>query len=89
MLPKSPSQAWPSKVKAQAGFQQYDTDGDGGLGPTEIVRLAQHVQGKRPSLQEASGWIFTADVNGNGLLEFDEFWALLRQEQAAATPSQG
>lgn len=47
------------------------------------------MQGERPSLQQASEWVIKADTNGDGLLDFDEFWDLLRQERAQAAAAQG
>lgn len=87
--PDSLPQAWPTKLQAQAAFQQYDTDGNGGLGPSDIAQIAFQVQGKRPSLQQTFEWISKADSNGDELLDFEEFWLLLRHEQALAQASQG
>lgn len=85
--PDSLPQAWPTKLQAQAAFQQYDTDGNGGLGPADIAQIAFQVQGKRPPLQQAFEWISKADSNGDELLDFEEFWLLLRHEQALAQAS--
>lgn len=80
----SAAQEWPSKVRAQAGFLEADTDGDGGLGPVDVAEIAFQVQGQRPSLQQASEWLALADADGDGMLSFAEFWALLKQERQQA-----
>eukprot|EP00930_Biecheleria_cincta_P071630 TRINITY_DN59103_c0_g1_i1.p1 TRINITY_DN59103_c0_g1~~TRINITY_DN59103_c0_g1_i1.p1 ORF type:complete len:542 (+),score=99.84 TRINITY_DN59103_c0_g1_i1:52-1626(+) len=70
------SRAWFSTCRsARQAFDSLDDDGDGSLGPSELLKALPGVfQGEEEMLEE----IRRLDKDGDGLLDFDEFCALLQ-----------
>ncbi|KAI3378687.1 hypothetical protein SNEBB_005612 [Seison nebaliae] len=61
-----------------AAFAELDLDGDGAITVSELGKVMRSL-GMRPSDVELRTMINSADQDGNGTIEFDEFRALFRK----------
>ena len=74
---------WPTKLRVEAGFRQYDRDKDGVFGPADVAEIALTLKGERPTPRQAAAWVARGDLDGDGTLNFTEFWSMTRKERAA------
>ncbi|EOD17947.1 hypothetical protein EMIHUDRAFT_195927 [Emiliania huxleyi CCMP1516] len=74
---------WPTKLRVEAGFRQYDRDKDGVFGPADVAEIALTLKGERPTPRQAAAWVARGDLDGDGALNFTEFWSMTRKERAA------
>lgn len=58
------------KVQMNSLFKQFDTNGDGQLGPNEISAMMKQLG---LSQTEAKEWMKSVDDNGDGIISVDEF----------------
>ncbi|XP_060577306.1 neo-calmodulin-like isoform X7 [Ruditapes philippinarum] len=62
-------------------FRLFDTNNDKSISAQELGK-AMRFLGMSPTQQEVSDAMRTLDVNGNGRIEFQEFYAFMQQEMA-------
>ena len=72
---------WPTKVKARGGFRAFDKDKDKRLDAEELFTLVASMRGSEPSLSQCESFISRGDTNGDGKLDFAEFWRWLAEER--------
>lgn len=71
------SEAQVSKFKE--AFSLFDKDGDGQITSKEIMAVMKNL-GQDPSEEELEEMVREVDVDGNGIVEFDEFLQLMARK---------
>lgn len=56
-------------------FKTFDRDNNGSISKDELRRLLQHIDGSQWSPEEVEKLLLGIDSNGDGELQFTEFWA--------------
>ena len=64
-----------------AAFQEFDTDGNGVIDAQELRQLLKEKRGLSLSDQEVDQMILDADINGDGLINYDEFYVRMTREE--------
>ncbi|MFF3689014.1 EF-hand domain-containing protein [Streptomyces sp. NPDC002187] len=65
--------------EARKAFERYDLNGDGLITAAEYKSVMAQLGDFNVTETVAEAVIRTKDVNGDGQLTFDEFWASLNQ----------
>lgn len=55
-------------------FQAFDTDGDGNITRDELKTILQAIDSDQWTDAKVNGLLAQADTNGDGILQFTEFW---------------
>ncbi|RRT83668.1 hypothetical protein B296_00014679 [Ensete ventricosum] len=58
-------------------FRVFDVDGNGFISPEELRRVLVRLGHGTCSLRECRLMIRGVDRNGDGLVDFDEFWSMM------------
>ncbi|MER8182292.1 EF-hand domain-containing protein [Kitasatospora sp. NPDC094015] len=61
---------------AKAVFTRFDLDGDGHISPEEYSKVMAEMGDPYITVPKAQALISDADTSRDGLLSFDEFWAI-------------
>ncbi|KAG1339064.1 putative calcium-binding protein CML31 [Cocos nucifera] len=62
-------------------FGQFDVDGDGKISPAELRLVMMRTIGEELNLEEAEAVVRSADKDGDGLLDLEEFVGLAGVEE--------
>merc|ERR1712205_128046 len=72
--------------KLRVAFNAFDTDRSGDISVDEIVGAMGRV-GVSVSMDQATVMIKSVDVDGDGLIDFDEFVAMVKELPATESPT--
>ncbi|WP_030265957.1 EF-hand domain-containing protein [Streptomyces sp. NRRL B-24484] len=62
--------------KAKANFSRFDINGDGFISPEEYSKVMAEMGDPYVTVPMAQAVIAKADTSKDGLLNWDEFWAI-------------
>ncbi|GAA1081359.1 MULTISPECIES: EF-hand domain-containing protein [Kitasatospora] len=62
--------------KAKASFSRFDINGDGFISPEEYSKVMAEMGDPYVTVPVAQAVIAKADTSKDGLLNWDEFWAI-------------
>lgn len=69
------------KHELQRVFNYFDENGDGKISPTELCSRLRVVGGHEVSHDDAEAVVELSDTDGDGLLGFDDFVKLVKEEE--------
>lgn len=69
---------WVRRMDVKSAFRIFDRNGDGKISAEDVQKMLMRL-GERCSLEECRGMVRAVDTNGDGVVDMDEFVAMMSQ----------
>ncbi|WP_420822206.1 EF-hand domain-containing protein [Streptomyces antioxidans] len=66
------------QAAARKAFDAYDLDADGRITAKEYQQVVAELRGEHLTDEQAQQFIDVLDMDGDGTMSFEEFWAPMR-----------